>query len=346
MQSAPFVSIVLFCYNAEKFLRKAIDSLLQQSYQHFELIIIEDCSTDGSMSIVGSYTDPRIVLICNEQNSGIAFNRQLALSVAKGKYIFWMDNDDIAATDRIVKQVDCFEQHPEVVLCGTSAVIINEHDEQLREITYPATDEAIKAGMFFGFPFMSPSVGIRMAAVKPAHVEALSLVNQADDYTLYSMLMDTGSFVNLPDKLYYYREHTDPNRITTNPARGADIVAGRKVAWNIQLQQYGLTANDSVLTLHDKLSYYLYQITKADIEVAFDYCVLIQSIYRIQRRSPKYEFEATKSTIDRNISSLTLVKHIPLITSLLLQIKFANLISIKSHFKILVKRPLLFLSKL
>ncbi|MCA0382643.1 MAG: glycosyltransferase family 2 protein [Bacteroidetes bacterium] len=339
MQSAPFVSIVLFCYNAEKFLRKAIDSLLQQSYQHFELIIIEDCSTDGSMSIVGSYTDPRIVLICNEQNSGIAFNRQLALSVAKGKYIFWMDNDDIAATDRIVKQVDCFEQHPEVVLCGTSAVIINEHDEQLREITYPATDEAIKAGMFFGFPFMSPSVGIRMAAVKPAHVEALSLVNQADDYTLYSMLMDTGSFVNLPDKLYYYREHTDPNRITTNPARGADIVAGRKVAWNIQLTAKGLRADDAVLSLHDKLTYYPQLISLADLQHTKAYLTLLLELYQRSAQLSIAHKRIIKQHISRSIANLLLAE-LPFSDRIQYQLRFASWLSFKQHAKIALKQIL------
>ena len=340
MKSSPFVSIVLFCYNAEQFLKQAVDSLLQQSYKNFELIIIEDCSTDASLSIVASYTDPRIRLIRNEENRGIARNRQMALELAKGKYIFWMDNDDISSLDRIEKQVSYLEDHPKVVLCGTAAIIVDKGGMTTGEVSYPATDEDIKASMFFGFPFMSPSIGIRMAAIKLAQIESLSLINQADDYTLYSTLMDVGCFINLPDKLYYYREHNDPNRITTNPSKGADIVAGRKVAWNLQLQKFGLSATDAVLTLHDKLSYYTNQINKDDIQFAPDYCILVQSIYGKQLRSFQKKTKASKLIIDRNISALLLIRHIPLRKSLLLQIKFAKLIGLKSHLKILVKRPL------
>lgn len=340
MQATPFVSIVLFCYNAEPYLKKAIESLLQQTYTNFELIIIEDCSTDRSLSIVKSFTDPRIVLIRNERNYGIAYNRQLSLTLAKGRYIFWMDNDDIAARERIAQQVACFEKYPEVVLCGTCATIINVHDVPQRQVNYPATDEAIKAAMFFGFPFMSPSVGIRMSAVKAFHLEPLSLVKQADDYTLYSMLMDEGSFVNLPEQLYFYREHTDPNRITTNPARGADIIAGRKVAWNIQLKKKGIAASDQVLTLHDKLSYYNHLVNKSDVEYAPEYCALLLSISK-NRSSTSTFRKSTKTFINRCITNLLSARILPRPDSLLLQLRYARLISLKSHVKLFLRRGLI-----
>ncbi len=340
MQSTPFVSIVLFCYNAEPYLQKVIESLLGQTYKHFELIIIEDCSTDGSLSIVSSFSDPRIVLIRNEENHGIAFNRKLSFTHAKGHYIFWMDNDDIAAPERIERQVAYFEQHPDVVLCGTGATIIDVDDVPQRQVTYPATDEEIKAAMFFGFPFMSPSVGIRMSAVKTDHLKPLSLVKQADDYTLYSMLMDEGRFINLPDQLYYYREHNNPNRITTNPARGADIVAGRKVAWRIQLKKKGIATSDEVLTLHDKLSYYTHLVNKSDVKYAPDYCALLLMIFKSSSSISTYR-KSTKTFINRCITNLLSARILPRPNSLLLQLRYASLISLKTHVKLFLRRGLI-----
>jgi hypothetical protein len=163
------------------------------------------------------------------------------------------------------------------------------------------------------------------------------LVNQADDYTLYSLLMDAGSFINLPDKLYYYREHTNPNRITTNPARGADIVAGRKVAWNIQLTAKGLRADDAVLNLHDKLTYYPHLINEKNLQNLQEYCQLMLHIMDDMTLT-KAQKKVLEMSIERCLSNLLTLKQLSNSTSLMIQLRFSKLLSLQSHLRIFLKK--------
>ena len=103
MQS-PSISVIMPVYNTAKYLNEAIDSILNQTYKDFEFIIIDDCSTDGSLDIIKTYSDDRIILIENETNKGYVYGLNYALSFAKGKYIARMDSDDISLPNRFKRQ--------------------------------------------------------------------------------------------------------------------------------------------------------------------------------------------------------------------------------------------------
>lgn len=106
----PKISVVMPAYNAEKYIGKSIDSILNQTYGDFEFIIINDGSKDSTKEIILSYSDNRIVYLENEINSGIVVTLNKGLEYATGEYIARMDADDIAVAERLEKQIEFMEK--------------------------------------------------------------------------------------------------------------------------------------------------------------------------------------------------------------------------------------------
>ena len=115
----PILSMVMGVYNGERFLREAIDSILSQTFSDFEFIIVDDGSTDSSVDIVRSYSDTRIRLYLNESNHGISYTANRGISLARGKYVARMDQDDWSHPDRFRKQIEFLESHPDIDILGT-----------------------------------------------------------------------------------------------------------------------------------------------------------------------------------------------------------------------------------
>lgn len=127
--SAPEITVLMTVYNEERFLRQAIDSILAQTYPHFELLVVDDASTDDSPAILASYTDPRVRVVTNEENMGCPRSSNRGLSLARGRYIARMDADDIAFPNRLEVQHAFMERHPDIDLVGSSNEVIDEQGE-------------------------------------------------------------------------------------------------------------------------------------------------------------------------------------------------------------------------
>jgi glycosyltransferase involved in cell wall biosynthesis len=127
----PLVTVLMPVFNAERFLRRAIESVLAQTFTDFELLIINDGSTDQSVSIIQSFQDERIRLVHNKQNSGVITTLNTGIMLAKGKYIARMDADDICVADRLAKQVSYLEEHPGTAVLAAHIMQINAHEEDL-----------------------------------------------------------------------------------------------------------------------------------------------------------------------------------------------------------------------
>ncbi|MGI8637112.1 MAG: glycosyltransferase family 2 protein [Segetibacter sp.] len=127
----PLVSIILPAYNCEKYLREAIDSILQQTFTNFEFIIINDGSSDATEKITLSYIDPRIIYLKNDTNKGLIYTLNRGLSKAKGKYIARMDGDDISLPERLKKQYDWLEGNKTVDVLATQVSLIDENDKDI-----------------------------------------------------------------------------------------------------------------------------------------------------------------------------------------------------------------------
>jgi glycosyltransferase involved in cell wall biosynthesis len=116
---APLVSILMPVYNCRLFIEASISSILNQSYTRFELIVIDDCSTDGTLQFLSELNDPRVILIKKIKNTGYTNSLNYGLKLCKGKYIARMDGDDISMVTRIEEQVVFMEDNPDIDVCGT-----------------------------------------------------------------------------------------------------------------------------------------------------------------------------------------------------------------------------------
>lgn len=205
---SPKISVLLPVYNAENYLKEAIISVLNQTFKDFELIILNDGSTDNSENIIQAFTDSRIRYVANETNLGLIKTLNKGIALSTGKYIARMDADDICSTNRFEKQFSFLEQNVKVVLCGSWAKIIDEFGNIKGRIKRIDTNELIRANMLFTTPFIHPTVMIRREAIvnnsynqDAKHCEDLELwvrMSQIQDY----------QFHNIPDYLLFYRIHS------------------------------------------------------------------------------------------------------------------------------------------
>ncbi len=125
------VSVIMPAYNADKFIGEAIESILNQSYKNFELIVIDDGSSDRTLEIIESFKDDRLFIFCNEKNKGISYTTNRGIRKTNGKYIALMDDDDIAESNRLKIQVDYMEKHPQIDILGGRTTYIDEKGELL-----------------------------------------------------------------------------------------------------------------------------------------------------------------------------------------------------------------------
>lgn len=202
--SIPRVSVVLSVYNDAAFVGEAVRSILAQAFTGFELIVIDDGSTDGSASIVESFADPRIRLF-RQPNAGLAASLNRGIAEARGAYIARHDSDDISEPERFGRQVELLDARPDVVLAGTNATVLEETGERVTATTLPTEDAPIRLSLRTGAnPFVHGSVMFRREAVVGAGLYRPAF-RQAQDRDLWLRMAERGKLANLPDALYCWR---------------------------------------------------------------------------------------------------------------------------------------------
>ncbi len=127
----PKVTVLMAVYNGEKYLRAAMESILNQTFRDFELMIIDDASTDSTPEIISSYPDPRIRVLKNETNLGLTKSLNKGLKEAVGEYVARMDADDISLPERLVQQVSYLDKHPDIALIGCRVEVIDDKGQSL-----------------------------------------------------------------------------------------------------------------------------------------------------------------------------------------------------------------------
>lgn len=200
----PRVTVLMPVYNGEKYLRKAMESILRQTYTDFEFLIINDGSTDRSVEIIESYQDSRIRLIHNEKNIKLIATLNKGIELALGEYIARMDCDDISLPDRLAKQVAFMDTHPEIGVCGTWAKVIDENGNVNRSIK-ALTGKSIKRLCWRPSPFIHPTIMARTSLLKENRYS--EGYPHAEDYELWLRLSQKTTFYNLDKFLLLYRVH-------------------------------------------------------------------------------------------------------------------------------------------
>jgi glycosyltransferase involved in cell wall biosynthesis len=230
----PLVSIVVSVYNGRPFLAEAIQSILDQSFRDFELIIVDDGSTDDSQKIVAGFSDARMRLLINKQNLGLARSLNNGIAVANGEYIARQDADDVSLPDRLQTQIEYLRSHAEVVIVGSSVKTINKCGKE--DGVWPAlkSDIAIKWRLLFGTAFIHSSVVMRRSALD--RVGLYSVEPQfcyVEDYELWSRICASGRCANISFPLVKYRVNSDSicNRYAVQQRLQIEKVSRRAMEW-------------------------------------------------------------------------------------------------------------------
>ena len=205
---SPGISVLMPAYNAEAYLRVAVDSVLAQSFRDFELIVVDDASTDRTWEILGEYVkaDARVKALRNAANVKIAVTLNRGIEAAVGRYIARMDADDWSYPDRLEKQFAFMESRPAVVLSGGTIEICDEKLTPTNKRRYPRADAEIRKRIFYFSPFCHPAIICRSDALRKAggYNERLEV---AQDYDLYFRIGRFGEFANLDDCIHRLRTH-------------------------------------------------------------------------------------------------------------------------------------------
>ncbi len=213
----PIVSVVLSVYNGEEYLQAAMDSILSQTYSEFEVIAINDGSTDQSGRYLDEYSarDPRVRVI-HQENAGLTVSLNRGIALARGKYIARMDADDLSYPERLERQVAVLERDSDVVLVTTTVDRIDAHGSTLWGVDRSEYSSPLSwYMMFFNVLGAHGQVMFRRdAAVKVGGYD--ESIPTSQDYDLWWRLASCGRYEFLPERLYAYRLH--PGAISTSKA--------------------------------------------------------------------------------------------------------------------------------
>jgi glycosyltransferase involved in cell wall biosynthesis len=201
----PKISVLMPVYNGEKYLKEAIESILNQTFNDFEFLIINDGSTDNSENIIKSYNDQRIKLIQNEKNIGLINTLNKGFDLCCGEYIARMDSDDISTPDRLEKQLKFLDQNKNTDICGSLIRTFGEVNSSI--FRYPMRHDSIKATLLFKCSIAHPSVMLRKSAIQGFYFD--SSYKHAEDYELWTRLSKNLKLFNIQEVLLLYRMHSD-----------------------------------------------------------------------------------------------------------------------------------------
>jgi glycosyltransferase involved in cell wall biosynthesis len=196
--------VLMPAYNATAFLDEAIRSILEQTFTDFDLLVVDDCSTDGTAEMIRSYEDPRVHLMQRSENGGVVSALNVGLDHVKHKYIARMDADDRSVLDRFEKQFNFLQENPDIDMVGAH---LRNFGVEAAEWNYPLTHDEIKAGFLFGNCFPHASLMAKAEVFKDARYS--KCVPHMEDYELWLRLIEKYRFAILPDRLYEYRRHDE-----------------------------------------------------------------------------------------------------------------------------------------
>ncbi len=200
-------------YNAADYISESIKSILTQTFTDLELLIVNDGSTDNTVQVVESFTDPRIRLVHNEKNRGLVFTRNVALKEARGEYIAVLDSDDIASPGRLESQYAFFQQNPDFALCGGHGTIINSQGEHVEDnrLMVPTDPDGIKMTLLFLNTYVNSAVMYKTSILK--ELGGYEDYAPAEDYDLFIRMADKYPVGNLDKVLVKYRDHNSNTSI-------------------------------------------------------------------------------------------------------------------------------------
>jgi len=205
---SPVLTIYMPVFNAAPYLAQSIDSILSQTFSNFEFIIIDDASTDSSWKIIKSFArkDKHIRSYRNKINLGVSLTSNIAISLARGKYLARQDADDISAPNRLEKQLKYLKSHPNTVVIGGQCTIINTNNQVTGLKSFPINTSQINDMLFWAVPVQQGYMMINRSLLPKNFTWYSPSKTSAEEIDLYFNLAKYGRFANLTDNLYFYRQ--------------------------------------------------------------------------------------------------------------------------------------------
>lgn len=273
----PKVSILMPVYNSEKYLREAIESILNQTFTDFEFIIILDPSGDNSQALIESYPDQRIILLKNDERMGLPRSLNRGLQVARGEFVARMDADDISMPERLAQQLDFMNKHSDIGLCGTW---IKYFGEKNLVLAFPTDDATIRCKLLFENNLAHPSVMIRKNILVENNLFYDPAFIEVEDYDLWRRCSAYMSFANLGEILLLYRLHPEQ-------AGKSDFARQQKFAGRVRLEELknlGIDATAEEFAFHEAITLYQIQVNEVFLEK------IRQWFYRIRDANSKSNY--------------------------------------------------------
>jgi glycosyltransferase involved in cell wall biosynthesis len=244
----PIISVLMPVHNGALYIREAVTSVLSQTFGDFEFIIVDDGSTDETPVILKEYNDSRVRVMRLERKSGICRALNAGLAVVKGDFVARMDADDVCMKNRLSSQLKFMRKHPEVGLCGGDVVRFGTGCASTVQRTMKRYDQ-IRAFALFDNPFIHATVMLRRAVINEYSIRYDEEFVNAEDYELWTRIVDLFPCNNLRRVLVKYRVH-DQN-VTVRASEDMSIKGCR--VFKRQLRELGLNPDDKQVAFHRQI---------------------------------------------------------------------------------------------
>ena len=203
----PLLSVFMPTYNGAAFVREALESVIDNGFRDFEVVVVDDASTDDTVAVVESLGHPALRLIKQPKNLGVGMTRQRAISLLRGRHVALLDQDDIAVAGRFEQQVARLEAAAGPDIVGGAIERFGD-DKRLGTVAYPQGDAAIKSMLLFTSPIINPAACMKLALFRQRRIDYRPETGPGADYALWVDSMRAGlRFENLPQVVTRYRRH-------------------------------------------------------------------------------------------------------------------------------------------
>lgn len=275
----PKISVIIPLFNKVDFIKEAIDSVLNQTFQDFEIIVVDDGSTDGSQEIVKSYTDKRIRFYQNEKNLGTAENANRCIELATAPYIARLDADDVMLNNRLAIQYDFMEQHPEIGISSGSLELFGA----LNEIKHlPLRPKQCFAELLFDTPIAQGASILRKEIIEENNLRYINTgYNVGEDWLMWYRLSKVTQFSNVEDRLIRYRIHE--GNVTGKNNHG--YYASRKVVYEYMFKDLGLPLDKIDIHFCTKFHF----VNKVDAKMISEFYEWVSYLKKWNSENRKFE---------------------------------------------------------
>ncbi len=287
------VSVIMPAFNTEQYIQSSVESVLNQTFKDFELIIIDDGSTDKTYKIAQAYNDSRIKLYKNKENIGERLTGNKAISLARGKYIARQDSDDVAHPDRLKTQIQYLEQNPDISLVGSWVTVTDSKDNTLHRLNHPVECHNLRWHILFYNPFCHSSVMFKKDAVVGRFDLYDPSLKIGADWDLLSRLATKIKIHNIPKHLITYRVHDksiskrniDETENCNTRIRTENI--GRILGWDLSEDpdKYTKLADNTYLILYERGI----GVSKADFDDSVNELKLLCNVFSHRYQLTKQE---------------------------------------------------------